>query len=361
MTFITPNSVSGINSITAQSGTIQLFNSSGGTGTINGNFTGTITDIPISGNRNKIINGDMRIDQRGAGSSFSPNTNGIYTLDRWFAGRSDLGGSVTIIRSTNAPYGFTNSLLWTTVSASPTLTAANRGIVQQRIEGFNMSDLSWGTPGAVPITLSFWVRSSNVGTFGGNIRNGLFTRSYIFTYSISSSNTWEYKTVIIPGDTTGTWYSDNQEGMRVSFSMGAGPTYTTSTVNSWISGDFQNTTGTVSIVTTTGATWQVTGVQVEPGTFPTPFERRPISTELALCQRYYEVVSGRFVTAAKTSSQDYVSWPFKVTKRIVPTIVARGLSAWNIIDNVSVDSLTVLSNVSLAGVIDIGTDASAEL
>lgn len=319
MIFITPNSISGINSITAQSGNIQLFNSSGGTGTINGNFTGTITDIPISGNRNKIINGDMRIDQRGAGSSFSPNANGIYTLDRWLAGRSSLGESVTIIRSTNAPYGFTNSLLWTTVSASPTLTGIERGIVQQRIEGYNMSDLSWGTPGAVPITLSFWVRSSSVGTFGGNIRNGLFNRSYIFTYSVTNSNTWEYKTIIIPGDTTGTWYTDNQEGMRVSFSMGAGPTYTTSTVNSWISGDFQNTTGTVSIVTTAGATWQITGVQVEPGTFPTPFERRSYGQELVLCQRYYGLYSA--ATSSGAAQSGYMgNAPFRVSMRAAPTL-----------------------------------------
>ncbi len=238
--------------------------------------------------RNRIINGDMRIDQRNAGASVTP-TNGSYGLDRWTFAATQASkftaqqnaGSVT------PPTGFSN-YLGITSSSAYSITSGDIFYVRQPIEGFNTADLAFGTANAQTVTLSFWVRSSLTGTFGGALQNSAENRSYPFSYTISSANTWEQKTLTITGDTSGTWIgSTNGIGISVIFGLGVGSTYT-GTANAWQGAQDFAPTGATSIVGTNGATWYITGVQLEKGSTATSFDYRPYGTELALCQRYYE-------------------------------------------------------------------------
>jgi hypothetical protein len=274
------------------------------------------------GFRNRIINGDMRIDQRNAGASVNV-IGALYTLDRWVV-LNGTDGACTVQQDTVAPSGFVNSLKYTTTTADASLTGTQASNVQQFIEGLNVSDLGWGTAAAQSITISFWVRSSLTGTFGGSLRNASSGRSYPFTYAISSANTWEYKTVSIPGDTTGTWLTNNGTGINLIFSMGAGPDRS-GTAGAWNSNNNTGVTGAVSVVGTLSATWQITGVQLEVGSVATPFERRPFGAELALCQRYYEFgtsyTGGIFMCGDITSGSPYYATArFAVTKRANPTV-----------------------------------------
>jgi hypothetical protein len=259
------------------------------------------------GFRNRIINGDMRIDQRNAGASVTPTSSNTYTLDRWntiltqaskFSVQQN-AGSVT------PPSGFSKYLGITSLSAYSVLSEDAFSVIQY-IEGFNTADLGWGAAGAQTATLSFWVRSSLTGTFGGTLRNGGGTRSYPFTYTISAANTWEQKTVTVAGDTTGTWATDNTAGIGVQFSLGAGSTYT-ATAGAWAGGLYISATGATSVVGTNGATFYITGVQLEVGTVATPFERRQYGQELALCQRYYEKSYEQSVAVGSSSTVGYSS------------------------------------------------------
>jgi len=240
----------------------------------------------IGGTRNKIINGAMTLDQRNAGASVTP-TGSVYTLDRWQA-NIDVASKLSFEQSTTAPTGFVNSLLITSLSAY-SIGVDDQFNIQQRIEGTNISDLAWGTASAKPITFSFWVRSSLTGTFGGSLRNSAQNRSYPFTYSISAADTWEYKSVTVAGDTTGTWLTTTSSGIIVSFSMGAGANKI-SAAGAWAGADYRGATGQTNLVATSGATFYLTGVQLEAGDTATPFEHRSYGQELALCQRYYQIV-----------------------------------------------------------------------
>jgi hypothetical protein len=233
--------------------------------------------------KNRIINGAMEIDQRNAGASFTP-TNSSYGLDRWRYQVSQTS-KLTSQQSSVAPAGFINSLLVTSSSAYSVL-AADFFILRQRIEGYNVADLNWGTANAATVTISFWVRSSLTGTFGGALANSAANRSYPFTYTISSADTWEQKSITIAGDTTGTWLADNSTGIAVNFSLGVGATFS-GTAGSWAAADYASATGATSVVGTNGATFYITGVQLEQNTSATPFERRLYGQELANCQRYY--------------------------------------------------------------------------
>ena len=277
----------------------------------------------LAGARNRIINGDMRIDQRNAGASISNAAASLYCLDRWGTYGS-LASKFTVQRSTTAPAGFSNSLLITTSSAH-TVAADQVFSVYQNIEGFNTSDLSWGTASAKTVTLSFWVRSSLTGTFCGAINNSAQDRSYVFSYAISSANTWTQIGVTVPGDTTGTWFTANEVGLTVLFGLGIGSNYNT-VAGSWVAGAKFSTTGATSVVGTNGATFYITGVQLEAGTVATPFERRSYGQELALCQRYYESTTTSVVmwppvsnNAANIAARR--AWvPFLVAKRATPSV-----------------------------------------
>jgi hypothetical protein len=267
-----------------------------------------------TGMRNRIINGDMRIDQRNNGAAVTP-INGEYTLDRWRYGAT-AASKVSIQQSGTAPAGFTNSLLVTSLSAY-SVGASDSFDIQQPVEGFNASDLSWGTANAQSVTLSFWVRSSLTGTFGGVLLNSGFNRSYAFSYSIDSANTWEKKSVTIEGDTTGTWLTTNGVGIRLIFALGAG-TNNQLAPGAWSSTFGTTATGATSVVGTNGATFFITGVQLEAGTVATPFERRQFGQELALCQRYYE--TGSLKIFASGVGLVAISVNYKMTKRAAPTL-----------------------------------------
>ncbi len=284
--------------------------------------------------KNRIINGDMRIDQRRAGASVTPTGDQTYTLDRWAAGLSTTSkysiqqnaGSVT------PPAGFTNYLGITSTSAY-SVSASDYFYINQKIEGYNVSDLAYGTASAKTVTLSFWVRSSLTGTFGGSLFNEAGNDSYPFSYTISAANTWEQKSITIAGDTANALATTNGIGFLVAFGLGVGSTYS-ATAGSWQSGLFVSTTGATSVVGTNGATFYITGVQLEQNTSATPFERRLYNQELANCQRYYEVAKYSPSTYLAMSSimpvgtNNRAYWTYAVTKRADAT-VALGTGAWN--------------------------------
>jgi len=278
------------------------------------------------GFKNRIINGDMRIDQRNAGASVTPTAN-VYTLDRWIAGLN-VSSKFSVQRSTTAPTGFVNSVLITSTSAYSVLSA-DRFAFTQLIEGFNTADLAWGTASAKTVTLSFWVRSSLTGTFGGALQNNASDRSYPYTYTINAANTFEYKTVTIAGDTTGTWLTDNQIGIGVRFSLGTGTTYS-GTAGAWAGADYRSATGAVSLVGTNGATLYITGVQLEVGSTATSFDYRDYGRELAMCQRYYWKSGGagnESIGAAGYNTTGNAVWSqfsFPVTMRANPTVTVNG-------------------------------------
>jgi hypothetical protein len=277
-----------------------------------------ISAVNSLGFRNRIINGDMRIDQRNNGASVTiPSASITYFLDRWWA-YEDTDGTMTVQQSTTAPAGFTNSLLCTTTSADASLGSTQRVVVVQSIEGFNVADLGWGTASAQTVTLSFWVRSSLTGTFGGAIKNGASNRSYPFTYTISAANTWEQKTVTIAGDTTGTWLTNNGTGMQLNFGLGVGSAYS-GTAGAWAGADYNSATGATSVVGTNGATFYITGVQLEAGSVASPFERRDYGRELMMCQRYF--AKGRSAGIPRSNDSVFISYTtFKVDMRAAPTV-----------------------------------------
>ena len=283
--------------------------------------------------RNRIINGDMRIDQRNAGASVTPTVT-AYTLDRWRAVVSQ-SSKYSVQQSSTAPTGHVKSLLVTSLSAYSVGTG-DFFIVDQPIEGFNVSDLGFGAAGAQSVTLSFWTRSSLTGTFGGALVNGGATRSYPFSYTISSANTWEFKTITIAGDTSGTWPTNNTLSMLVRFGLGAGSTYT-GTAGAWVGSSIVQPTGSTSVVGTNAATWYITGVQLEPGTVATPFERRQYGQELALCQRYYEVGDAELGCYATNGSGIGTRASFKQTKRAAPTLTLSNVYMANTTQNGSYD------------------------
>ena len=279
------------------------------------------------GFKNRIINGAMTIDQRNAGASVTASAAGAftYTLDRWnyYAGQTSKFTVQQDAGAVTPPEGF-NDYLGCTSTSAYSVISTDTFTIQQSIEGFNCADLGWGTANAKAITLSFWVRSSLTGTFGGALQNSAFNRSYPYSYTISAANTWEYKTITIAGDTTGTWLTTNGTGIRLIFSLGAGSTFS-GTAGSWSGSQFWSATGATSVVGTNGATFYITGVQLEKGSTATSFDYRPYGTELQLCQRYFQIIAqgadqpiatGFYVSATVLNSSIF----FKTTMRATPTL-----------------------------------------
>ena len=296
---------------------------------------GTIADSSL-GFRNRIINGAMVIDQRNAGAEVNSAVNNTYYLDRWMAvstaaGKFKIGqnaGSVT------PPAGFAKYLGCTSLSAY-SVGASEAFAIRQNIEGFNTADLAWGTASAASVTLSFWVRSSLTGTFGVSLLNEDVNRSYPATYTISAANTWEQKTITIAGDTTGTWLTNNSIGIRVTFGMGYGSSLS-GTANAWNAGTAFMPTGATSVVGTNGATFYITGVQLEKGSTATSFDYRPYSTELQLCQRYCvnyrsaDTAGAYFrygVGQCDTTTNSDIVFPYPVPMRVTPTVTTTGTAS----------------------------------
>ena len=320
-TMLTTASSTGISGSAISSGTVP--EAYGGTGTTTGYY----------GFKNRIINGAMGISQRNGTSTVTPGSTD-YLTDRWHVAMSQ-SSKFTGAQSSTAPTGFSNSLIITSSSAYSVLST-DYFVVRQAIEGFNFADCGFGTASASTTTLSFWVRSSLTGAFGGSLYNATGNRSYPFSYTINAANTFEQKTITIAGDTTGTWVgATNGAGIYVSFSLGAGSTFN-STANAWAGGFYTQPSGSTSVVGTNGATFYITGVQLEKGSTATSFDYRPFGTELALCQRYYAKFSslsgayvgfGSGVSTATTSAAIVVKYPVRM--RSAPTISQSGTGIYD--------------------------------
>ena len=273
--------------------TTNLQNPSAGSPAIvlasDGTATAQLSSInggPLAGARNRIINGDMKIDQRNAGASVTVNVaSSVFSVDRWFGYGQATDGVFTLQQSTDTPAGFVNSLKATVTTADASIGASQIYLLTQIVEANNIDDLDWGKATAKSATLSFWVKSSLTGTFGGSITNNS-NFSYPFSYSISAANTWEYKTVSVTGPTSGTWGTGVNAGLTVRLALGAGSSQV-GTAGAWTGSHLFGVTGQVNVIGTLNATFYITGVQLEAGSVATPFERRSYGQELALCQRYY--------------------------------------------------------------------------
>ncbi len=284
------------------------------------------------GFKNRIINGAMVIDQRNAGASGSSNT---YTVDRWQLA-SNVSGKLTWQQnqgSVTPPAGFSNYLGFTSSSAY-SIGASEYFFANQNIEGYNWYDLNWGTANAKTVTLSFWVRSSLTGTFGGALVNWAGNYSYPFSYTISAANTWEQKSITIAGPTAGTWVGATNGGaLQIYISLGTGTTLS-GTAGSWSANLYGSATGATSVVGTNGATFYITGVQIEVGSSATSFEYRPYTTELQLCRRYLPTFTnqsgGTFNVGNATcyaASFCFFSVPFDVPARVPPTSLTASFSS----------------------------------
>jgi hypothetical protein len=276
--------------------------------------------------KNRIINGAMVIDQRNAGAAINPipASTQTFPVDRFpiygtqaskLSAQQNAGG-------VTPPAGFTNYLGVTSLSAY-SVVSSDIFNIYPRIEGYNIADLGWGTASAATVTLSFWVRSSLTGSFGICLQNSAQNRAYATTYTISSANTWEYKTITIAGDTSGTWLTNNLVGMSINIGLGNGSTYTAPSNNTWTSGTYFGAVGATSVVGTSGATFYITGVMLEKGSTATNYDVRPYGTELALCQRYYEVLNSLSDSGGAVivyGANTWATWQFKVTKRTRPTM-----------------------------------------
>jgi hypothetical protein len=275
-----------------------------------------------TGFKNRIINGNMIISQRN-GTTATSQTNGSYSLDRWYSLSYDgsvTTGKYTVTQSSTAPTGFINSLLVTS-SAATSSGVNDIYAIGQAIEGYNIADLGWGTASAKTVTLSFWVRSSVTGTFGAFIRNAALDYSYPTTYTISAANTWEQKSITIPAPTSGTWPTNNGAGLYVWFQLQVGSNLV-ATPNAWTTSGVYGASGCVNFLNTNGATFYVTGVQLEVGTTATNFDFRSYGTELQLCQRYFEVSDLIWIcsTYAASGSASFLAVPYKVTKRLTTSM-----------------------------------------
>jgi len=277
------------------------------------------TGVQYNGFKNRILNGAMVIDQRNAGASVTQTTANLYGIDR-FQAVGAVTSKFTFQQSSTAPAGFVNSTLITS-SAATSVGASDFYVYGQLIEGLNMADLAWGTASAATVTLSFWVRSSLTGTFGGSIQNSDNSRSYPFSYTISVANTYEQKTITIAGDTSGTWLTTSGVGMKVRWSMGAGATVS-GTAGAWSGTLYYSATGATSVVGTNGATFYITGVQLEKGSTATSFDYRPYGTELALCQRYFFPFTGGAAGFANGTTVAEVAAVFPVAMRVAPTTLS---------------------------------------
>jgi len=305
-------------------------------GTVNADLMTTSDGVSSSGLygfKNRIINGAMVIDQRNAGASVTQVTGNTYTVDRFYIVGS-VTSKFTAQQSSTVPSGFVNSLKITS-SAATSLASGDYYFLAQSIEGYNVADLNWGSANAKTITLSFQVYSSLTGTFGGALRNSAQDRSYPFTYSIPVANTWTTISITIAGDTSGTWLTTNGTGINVVFALGIGSTYS-GTAGAWAGSNLVSATGATSVVGTNGATFYITGVQLEKGSTATSFDYRPYGTELALCQRYYWKIargtSEPYGITGNTSAGNAIWSQFglPVTMRATPTVTIYG--TWAVVN-----------------------------
>lgn len=303
--------------------------------------------------KNRIINGAMVIDQRNAGAAVTVNNNAdFFPVDRWAANGQSADGVFTAQQSSTAPAGFTNSIVCTVTTSDGSIGSSQRYFIAQKIEGLNIFDFGWGTAAAQTVTLSFWVRSSLTGTFGGSIKNSAGDRSYPFSYVINAANTWEQKTITIAGDTTGTWLSTNGMGLFISCSLGAGSSFV-NTSGAWAAGNYFGATGQTNLIATNGATFYITGVQLEKGSTATSFDYLDYGRSLIQCQRYFYGRSGAEYYSAcywqSTTQWNGCVIQYPVTMRAAPVFTFAAASNFSIgLASGSVTAATIIaSNISV--------------
>jgi len=303
-----------VNSITDASG--------GTTASING-YTPSASNMA---GRNRVINGAMMIDQRNAGAAVTTTTDAAYTIDRWnnriYSGSGRW--SVQQVSANLAGFEYAAKLTVTTTDTPGTYGYA----LNHRIEGYNVADLGFGTSDAQTVTLSFWVKSSITGTYCVSLRNNAATDSYVAEYSISSANTWEKKTITITGPTSGTWIKINDTGAIFEWSLGS-QTSKQTTANAWQSGNYVTTSNQTAWIANSGATFYITGVQLEAGSVANSFERVDYGEMLRRCQRYYWKYDysgsgyGWALSAFRsdTATVKQANIPHPVRMRSTPTVV----------------------------------------
>ena len=346
-----------INGTSAHTGAATFSNTTAYTGAAT--FSNTVTFasdiVPASSfKRNRIINGNMLIDQRNAGASVTIGSSaGTYTLDRWCA--QSVNASKFSVQqnagSVTPPTGFTKYLGVTSLAATSSGSTDYYGFFQA-IEGFNTADLAWGTANAASVTISFWVRSSLTGSFSASLTNSGSNRSYPFSYTVNAANTWEQKTVTVAGDTSGTWLTDNSTGIYLRFDIGVGSTFR-GTAGTWAAANYYGVTGAVSVVGTNGATFYVTGVQLEVGSVATPYERQMYSDQLAQCQRYFVSFGGTGYTGMNWASPQVsgsggsgASVQFPIFMRAAPSLTVTGSGFYASDNSLGPISSTVSLNTS---------------
>jgi len=310
------------------SGVLQLASNNGTTAVTIGTdqsvtFAGSINAPNSFGFKNRIINGAMVIDQRNAGASVAITSADQYVIDRFNGGVFGSGtGRFSLQQSSTVPAGFTNSLLATVTTADASPSANYAYSIIQYIEGYNIADLGWGTANAQSATLSFWVRSSVTGTFPVVFQNSAADKAYGGQYTISSANTWEQKSIVVSGVTSGTWLTTNGIGIRTIFGLGGGSSRTISAGLQTVGGAITqtNVTGSTQLIATNGATFYITGTQLEVGSTATSFDYRPYGTELALCQRYYEIGDLPSFVVVSNVTGVFPNKAFSVTKRASSTV-----------------------------------------
>jgi len=296
----------------------------------------------IGGRRNLIINGAMEVAQRSTNYSQSPNSGNYHTVDRYSYRRSGTWSGVTAVtisqQSSGGPVGFKNFLRYAPTGSDATTPDNACMLVDYKLEGQDISPLEWGTSNAKTVTVSFYVRSSVTGTFCLNLRNTSPTRQYVKEYTISSANTWERKSLTFPGDTSGTWANDNGTGLGLMWFV-SGDTDSPSESGRLVTADQWNATSTTNtytanqsdaMTTSSGQTWDITGIQLEVGSQATDFEHRSFGEELALCKRYYQYIGGdtayQNITTVTNFTGGIMVGPFshEVELRAVPTITKSG-------------------------------------
>jgi len=326
---------------------------------LNGDTGVTFNDASLQGSaaspfglKNRIINGDMRIDQRNAGASVTVNSGSqyFYPVDRFMGVGQTSDGVFTLQQNTSVPtgQGFVNSIKATITTADASIGATQQYWIGQQIEGYNVADLQYGTANAKTVTLSFWVNCSVTGTFSGCFMNSASDRSYPFTYTISSANTWEQKTITIAGDTTGTWNSTNGTGISVQWSLGSGSSRS-GTANTWAAARYHGATGATTLISTNAATFYITGVQLEVGSTATPFERRLYNQELANCQRYYQLFGSTTTTGVLvlpvsgfgySSSEVDFEFSLPVQMRASPSLSATTVRITDGVNNIATNTFS---------------------
>jgi hypothetical protein len=302
-------------------------------------------------NRNAVQNGAMMVDQKGGTTTLSGYS--AAKPDRFTAYKSN-AGTQTVAQDSEAPAGFHKSLKATNTVVDSSIAAGDRAAIIYRMEGNDAARFAFGGSDAKTVTLSFYVRSSITGTHGGALGNGSDNRAYPFTYTISSADTWERKSITIAGDTTGTWATDTTRSLQIVWGLGVGST-NSGTAGEWAAADYNSATGaTTAFLTTLNATWYLTGVQLEEGSTATDFEHKSFLQEFTACSRYFQLVPQVGLAYAGATTTVDTCCPFRTTMRAAPTMSA--IAAVTVTNVTAADFAQ--SSANITGSISVGTSSA---